>query len=113
MASAFASLKALTSPQTKEFLSKGNDAMCQAVVFMIGKPQKVMQPLENVLENHVGDIIMSPVVEHNKVSVSRYVFNSKHYKRPNKTDCTTALLPSGACVIIAHILGFKDIFGRD
>lgn len=73
----------------------------------------VMQPLLDLLQNHIGNIIMSPIVEHNKVSVSRYVFHSKCYKRANKTDCTTAILPSGACVIIAHIVGFKDIFGRD
>lgn len=113
MTSAFASLKASALPQTKQFLSKGNAERCQAAVFMIGKAKRVMQPLSNLIESHVGNIIMGPIVEHNKVSVCRYVFHSKSYTRPNKTDCTAAMLPSGVFVTFTHILGFKDITGKD
>ncbi|XP_037572456.2 uncharacterized protein LOC119454715 [Dermacentor silvarum] len=113
MASSFASLKASALPQTREFLTKDNGAKCGAVVSMIGKPRKTLQPVLNLVMNHIGCVTIGPIVEHDKVAVSRYVFHSKQYKRPNKTDCTAAMLPSGACATISHILGFKDIAGKE
>lgn len=112
MASSFSSIKALASPQTQRFLRKGNFPN-QAAVVLLGKPRQVAsQELLNLVESQVGYIPSGPVVEHDRVSVSQYVFHSEQYRRPSKTDCTAAMLPSGTCVKINHLLSLKDTAGQ-
>lgn len=63
------------------------------------------------VHDEIGDIIAGPVVEHDRVAVSGFVFHSEQYKRPYKTD-STVLVISGAFVKAETLLSATDHFGN-
>ncbi|XP_049527088.1 uncharacterized protein LOC119459693 [Dermacentor silvarum] len=111
MKSSFASLKALASAKVQTLLSK-NNGLHQERFGPLGKPRAAPQPLLELVQNKIGHIVSGPVVEHDRVALSRYILHSEQYARPNKTDSTAAITPLGKCFKIAHLLSFKDIVGR-
>lgn len=65
-----------------------------------------------IAKNQIGDIIAGPVVEYDRVSVHNVLLHSEQYGKPNKTDSTAAMLPSGVCFKADHILSFDDVAGN-
>ncbi|XP_077561453.1 uncharacterized protein LOC144177757 [Haemaphysalis longicornis] len=103
-------LKALASTQTQELLSKSPTTTKQAVV-PLGKARPVSAALLAWVHEEMGDIIAGPVVEHDRVAMSGFVFHSEQYKRPYKTD-STVLLMSGTFVKAETLLSATDHFGN-
>ncbi|KAH9367113.1 hypothetical protein HPB48_014749 [Haemaphysalis longicornis] len=103
-------LKALASTQTQELLSKSPTTTKQAVV-PLGKARPVSAALLAWVHEEMGEIIAGPVVEHDRVAMSGFVFHSEQYKRPYKTD-STVLLMSGTFVKAETLLSATDHFGN-
>lgn len=110
--SSFADLKAGACPRTQAFLGGGSIPNQKSVV-PLGKPRTVSPPILHIAESQIGDIIDRPVVEYDRVSVHHVLLHSEQYGRPNKTDSTAAMLPSGVCFKADHILSFKDLAGNE
>ncbi|KAH9385017.1 hypothetical protein HPB48_027053 [Haemaphysalis longicornis] len=110
--SSFADLKAQACPRTQAFLGGGSIPNQKSVV-PLGKPRTVSPSILHIAESQIGDIIGGPVVEYDRVSVHHVLLHSEQYGRPNKTDSTAAMLPSGVCFKADHILSFKDLAGNE
>ncbi|XP_042147437.1 uncharacterized protein LOC121836570 [Ixodes scapularis] len=111
MRSLFPGLKALACPETQSFLS-GGSVSNRGTVAPLGKPRQVPLPLLELAQSQIGHIISGQVMEHDRVAVSQFVFHSEQYGRPNKTDCTAAILPSKVYIKIKHLLSFQDTNGQ-
>lgn len=109
--SSFADLKAQACPRTQAFLGGGSVPKQRSVV-PLGKPRTVSPPILLIAKNQIGDIIGGPVVEYDRVSVHNVLLHSEQYGKPNKTDSTAAMLPSGVCFKADHILSFDDVAGN-
>ncbi|XP_065288991.1 uncharacterized protein [Dermacentor albipictus] len=88
-------LKALATIKTQKFMSKTKKASCKNAVPQLGKPRELHEPLLGFVKSKLGDIISDPIVEHDRVEVCGYVFHSKQYSRPHKTDSTALMAFSG------------------
>lgn len=93
------------SVRTQRFLSKAPKSSCDAVLALC-KPRAVTGSLLDLVETEAGDI-MGPSLEHDRVSISGRVYHSEEYRRPNKTDCTAMVMPTGEFVKIQHLVSLQ------